>query len=87
MSRFVSFNDYDSDPTYAVAEGSLLVFASESEEDWNENPCVSEGAVSTPLFPKTPADLEGFARFFGFSLERDNEGQLILYTGIVDPDD
>lgn len=81
---YVSFGDSRRDPTYSPASEVYLVLA---DSDAEHNPCVGEGVeVSTPLLPTNLEELRAFARILGFSLNFDNEGQAILYTGIVDPE-
>lgn len=79
---FVSFDD-GNDPTYASADSAWLV---DSTDDGSEkNPCVGDSVVQVaPVVPETLDEAKAFAAILGWSVEYDNESQMILYTGIID---
>lgn len=80
---FVSFNDDDTDPTFTTASGASLVLA---DGDTDDNPCVSPGARFAPCAPRTADEIQAFAAVMGWSVETDNEGNLVLYPGVADDD-
>lgn len=79
---YISFDDSSSNPTYTSADVALLVEGSETDD--NENPAADVNVVlSAPVLPSNIEELQAFARLQGWGLEFDNEGQAILYTGII----
>lgn len=79
---YISFDDSSRNPTYAGMDGALLVLGP-SESD--HNPCGDDEMIEKhDLIPTTPGGLRFFARAFGFDVGVDNDGQMILYTGITE---
>lgn len=75
---YVSFDDSNTDPTYANADSVYLVDAPSSEDG---NPCVSDNARTIPLFPSNKADLQTFAEFFGWEVREEN-GKMVIVTDV-----
>jgi len=80
---FVSLEDSSHDPTYASADDVVVV---DSSIDVSEgNPCVGEGVKKlAPVLPSTLDEIRAYASIIGWSVEFDNEGQMVLYTGVYD---
>jgi len=81
MNLYVCFDDSTNDPTYTHADSAFLV---ESESDGSEgNPCAEECVRrAVPILPNRLEEIEVFASIMGWSVGYDNDGQVILYTGI-----
>ena len=76
---FVSFND-GSDPTFTDANEVSLVY---SVDNTAYNPCAPKNvSESCPVLPKTNDDIIQFCRFAEWDYDYDNNGQLIIYTGV-----
>jgi hypothetical protein len=77
MALYVSFDD-GNDPTYGQAENMSLV-----EVDDVESPIDSKTAVRVPMLPRTGDEVVKFASMLGWDAAIDNDGQIILCTGII----
>lgn len=79
MALYVCFNDSVSDPTYTGVDSAILVESYEQDS----NPCsVGKTKREVPIMPRSISDIEDFAAIMGWSVETDNNGQVILYTGM-----
>lgn len=76
---YVSFDDSTNDPTYTSADFVMLV---ESEDEDGENPCVADGAKSTPLIPMTVAEARVFADMMGWTVSMNGDGNVVFTTSI-----
>lgn len=77
---YLSMNDSRRDPTYSAAETCVLVVG---PSDCANNPCSDENAQQVcDLIPTDEMNLRIFADMYGWDIGMDNEGQMILYTGI-----
>lgn len=79
VAVFVSFEDWD-DPTYASADGCVLVVTPEGASFADGNPASIPDALKIPVMPRSPEEIEAFAAIMGWSYDYDNDGQIILYT-------
>lgn len=80
---YVSLND-SSNPTYAALDGCSLVLG----EPECENPCKEDNIIDkAPLVPQNHEEMKKFCDLMGYDYEHDNEGQLIIYTGMYSSDD
>lgn len=81
MGMYVCFNDSEGDPTYAGVDNAWLV---ESNLEAGEgNPCSKHHAErAVPIIPVTSLEVRMFAEMLGWSVDTDNDGQLIIYTGV-----
>lgn len=81
---YVSFNDSVSNPTYAALDGCSLVLG-ESE---CENPCKNDNIIDkVSLVPDNHEEMKKFCELMGYDYGYDNNGQLIIYTGMYSGDD
>lgn len=79
MAFYVCLDDNAINPTYTVANKAFLI---ESNEE-NYNPCARNFTKrEVSVMPKNIDDLKIFADIMGWSVETDNDGQVILYTGM-----
>lgn len=82
MTIYVSFDESDNDPTYANANSVILV----ESNDTGENPCVGEAVKRVaPILPDNSVEIRAFASIMGWDVGVDNDGQIILYTGVSVP--
>ncbi len=82
MPLFVSFQDSNSDPTYALSDDVLLVESDATDDD--DNPCVGRSVRRTaPVAPMTATEIQAFASIMGWAVETDNDGNLVLYPGVT----
>jgi hypothetical protein len=80
MALFVSFQDDSTDPTFASADESVLV---DSRDEDADNPCVGRSVRRTaPVAPRTADEIEAFAAVMGWTVETDNQGNLVLYPNV-----
>jgi hypothetical protein len=79
MALYVAFNDSKIDPTYTSASEAFLV---ESDGEGDENPCVGENIKQVSVLPENVQQLKTLASMHGWDWGLDNDGQLILYTGM-----
>ena len=79
---YVVFDDSNTDPTYSPADGVSLVLSKETEDDFSGPMAPYREPEAVPLVPRTAEELLTFARFMGWCVGEDNEGQLVIYTGI-----
>lgn len=82
-SFFVSHDDSRNDPTYGSLYGMLLVEGHASSEEDGDNPCAE--SIMIRKCDLVPVDEDGIymlARAFGYEVMVDDEGQLLLATGI-----
>ena len=80
---YISFNDSRNDPTYSDLNGCSMVEHDHTlVEDEDANPCV-EGVTQEVEFPILEIEqAKAFASMMGWGYAFDNEGQILLYTGI-----
>lgn len=79
MALYVCFDDSPHDPTYTSADSAWLV----DSDDGDGNPCAPGRANrKVPILPSNLEEIEAFASIMEWSVETDNEGQIILYTGV-----
>lgn len=79
MGIYVCFDDSSKDPTFTNADNAYLVDS--SYEDGN--PCVDDNVnKKVSLIPSSYDDIKIFASIMGWNVETDNDGQVILYTGV-----
>ena len=82
MGLYVCFDDSPHDPTYSSADNAWLV----ESDDGDGNPCAQGRAKrEVPILPTNLEQIETFASIMGWSVETDNEGQVVLYTGVRTP--
>ncbi len=83
MALFVSFQDDSTDPTFTAADDAVLVESRYEYVDNADNPCVGRSVRRTaPVAPRTADEIEAFAAVMGWSVETDNDGNLVLYPGV-----
>lgn len=81
---YVSFND-GSDPTYASLDDCTLVLGL---RDCSDNPCKKETLIEeVSLVPDNHEEMVKFCELMGYDYAHDNDGQLIIYTGMYSSDD
>ena len=78
---YVCFDDSDYDPTYIGVDAALLV---ESDVDPDTgNPCARGFTLrEVSVLPHSKDEIEIFASIMGWDVGVDNDGQIILYTGV-----
>ena len=80
FNLYVSFDDSRNDPTYCPADTCVLIIG---PSDSDHNPCTIDRATAIcDLIPTDEDNLRAFATMYGWDVQVDNEGQLMLYTGI-----
>jgi len=78
MPLYIAFSDSQNDPTYTLASEAVLV---ESDGE-GYNPCVGENIKRAFVLPENVEQLKALASMHGWDWGFDNDGQLILYTGM-----